>query len=261
MLPSTTPRIRPISIQSALAYFGGYGLLTFIGFHIIYPLLPQMGLSEADSLVLVLTIPLALMLVPPLVLYQRSGEPMTLAAIRAYIRFPAIERSDFAWALLIFVVAILGSSLVGGITQHLIARGLMPMPDNIPLLFDPRGALFDPASWDAFVGGTIRGNWRALFLYFLMLFFNIVGEEVLWRGYILPRQEQQHGRWAWLIHGLMWCGFHFFKWWDLLNLLPICLIIAYVSQRTGRNWPAFIAHYAINGIGFLLALALVVGWL
>lgn len=261
MTNSKTTNIQPIPPIGALIYFGGYGLLIFIGFHFIYPFLPQIGMSPADSLILVLIIPFVLMIMPPLIIYQRHGGRMTFMAIRNYLSFPAIQRSDFAWALLIFIVAILSTGLMSVLTKQLIASEIIPLPDNIPLIFDPRADLLDPANWQTFLNGNIRGNWRALFLYFVMLFFNIVGEEILWRGYILPRQEAQHGRWAWLIHGLMWCGFHFFKWWDLLNLLPICLILSWVSQKTGRNWPAFIAHYAINGIGFLLTFALVAGWL
>lgn len=258
---STTKPIQPISLTGALAFFGGYGLLTFISFHIIRPALPQIGMSEADSVILTLTIPLALMLVPPLISYQQAGNPMTWSALRTHLRFPPIQRTDFAWAMLIFIIGFIGSGILGGISQQLIARGIIPLPDALPLIFDPRADLTDTESWRTFLNGSIRGNWRALYLYFIMLFFNIVGEEILWRGYILPRQEAQHGRWAWLIHGLMWCGFHFFKWWDLLTLLPICLGLSWVSQRSGRNWPAFIAHYAFNGIGFLLTLALVAGWL
>jgi membrane protease YdiL (CAAX protease family) len=52
-------------------------------------------------------------------------------------------------------------------------------------------------------------------------------------------------------HGLLWTAFHVFKWWDLIGLLPVCLAIAYVSQRTKNNWPAFIAHFLFNGLGLL----------
>ena len=53
-----------------------------------------------------------------------------------------------------------------------------------------------------------------------MLIFNIVGEELWWRGYIFPRQEKQHGRFTWVLHGLLWTLFHAFKWWDLIGLVP-----------------------------------------
>ncbi|SEL85374.1 CAAX protease self-immunity [Alkalibacterium putridalgicola] len=42
------------------------------------------------------------------------------------------------------------------------------------------------------------------------LFFNILGEEFWWRGYILPRQEIVHGQYTWILHGLLWTLFHIF---------------------------------------------------
>jgi hypothetical protein len=60
-----------------------------------------------------------------------------------------------------------------------------------------------------------------------------------------------------LVHGLLWWVFHIFKWWDLIGLLPVTLLLSYVSQRTQNNWPAFIAHYLLNGLGFLFVLGAV----
>ena len=35
----------------------------------------------------------------------------------------------------------------------------------------------------------MQGRWELVFLFLLVLFFNVVGEELWWRGVILPRQE------------------------------------------------------------------------
>jgi membrane protease YdiL (CAAX protease family) len=42
-------------------------------------------------------------------------------------------------------------------------------------------------------------------------------------------------------------------------LLPVCLVIAYVSQRTRNNWPALIAHGLFNGLALFLVIAAVMG--
>jgi membrane protease YdiL (CAAX protease family) len=95
-----------------------------------------------------------------------------------------------------------------------------------------------------------------------MLFFNIAGEELLWRGYILPRQELAFGKKAWLIHGLLWTMLHSFKWWEMIGLLPVCLLISFVAQKSKSIWPGFIVHYSINGLGFVVFLLAVFGiWL
>ena len=55
-------------------------------------------------------------------------------------------------------------------------------------------ALLLTAVLENMVGANILCNWRVVVLYAIMLFFNIVAEELWWRGYILPRQEVAHGR-------------------------------------------------------------------
>lgn len=103
------------------------------------------------------------------------------------------------------------------------------------------------------------GRWDLFVVYFVVLIFNHVGEELWWRGYVLPRQEAAFGRWAWLIHGLMWNLFHVFKWWELVSLLPVTLIISYAAYRFKNNWPGFIAHYLANAFGIFLVLMGVLG--
>ena len=75
-------------------------------------------------------------------------------------------------------------------------------PDFFPPVLDPRIRLSTAVLTD-FVGAPLRGNWSAFILYAIVLSFNIFGEELWWRGYILPRQELSHGRFTWVVHGLM----------------------------------------------------------
>jgi membrane protease YdiL (CAAX protease family) len=122
----------------------------------------------------------------------------------------------------------------------LIDTGIIPISDDIQTV-------------NSLLSG-LSGRWDILVIYFLMLFFNIAGEELWWRGYILPRQEMAFGEKTWMLHGVMWTFFHLFKWWDLIGLLPVCLIISYMSQQKQDNWPSFIAHYLFNGLGVVLVI-------
>src|SRR5262249_1215743 len=82
---------------------------------------------------------------------------------------------------------------------------------------DPR---FQPSRW--FLAQS--PGWHAwVFVGWIPLFItNILGEELCWRGYILPRQEVVLGRAAWLGNGIPWCLFHWsFGWPILVMLLPI----------------------------------------
>jgi membrane protease YdiL (CAAX protease family) len=97
----------------------------------------------------------------------------------------------------------------------------------------------------------------AVWLPFWLL--NIFGEEILWRGVVLPRQELAFGQWAWMINGLGWMAFHLAFGPALMILLaPIILILPYIVQRRGNSWVGVILHAGLNGPGFLaVALGLV----
>jgi membrane protease YdiL (CAAX protease family) len=63
---------------------------------------------------------------------------------------------------------------------------------------------------------------------------NILGEEFLWRGVLLPRQEAALGQRAWLANAAGWGLFHLAFGWQLLTLLlPILVIVPYIAQCPG----------------------------
>jgi membrane protease YdiL (CAAX protease family) len=90
---------------------------------------------------------------------------------------------------------------------------------------------------------------------------NIGGEEILWRGYALPLQEQAFGKHAWIVNGLCWnLLIHAFMWWNYIVLMPISLAIPYLVQRYRNTWLGIYIH----GFGNLLVLAVLIpsiaGW-
>jgi membrane protease YdiL (CAAX protease family) len=91
---------------------------------------------------------------------------------------------------------------------------------------------------------------------FLVIVFimNISGEELWWRGYILPRQELEHGKLAWLVNGILWSLFHIFKWWAVPFMLVRQWMIPFVAQRTKNTTPPFLMHLISNGLGLLLSI-------
>eukprot|EP01084_Bolivina_argentea_P125403 222196_1 len=44
-------------------------------------------------------------------------------------------------------------------------------------------------------------------------FVNIMGEEILWRGIMFPRQELYFGKYTWIVHGVGWFLFHIAFGW------------------------------------------------
>ncbi|MBN1580669.1 MAG: CPBP family intramembrane metalloprotease [Anaerolineae bacterium] len=88
----------------------------------------------------------------------------------------------------------------------------------------------------------------------------ILGEEFWFRGYVLPRQELAQGRYAWLVHGLLWSLHHLWQKWTLPVLLPSAFFWAYVAQRTRSTWFTLVAHGVGNVVPLVLIVVGIAGW-
>jgi membrane protease YdiL (CAAX protease family) len=249
--------LRPAGWLVSLALFYIPAALLLLAFYIFRPWLETRGYDSLTSLFAALIVPLSFLFAAALIAFHKiEGHPLTRAAFASRMRYPRLKVRDVLVGLAIFALGMLGYGILSRLSLALIGALHLPLPANLPVLFDPH-AVFSIEALDQAAGGSIRGRWDLLVLYAVMYFFNIVGEEFWWRGYIFPRQELAFGRWAWLVHGVMWASFHLFKWWDILALLPVCLLIAFASQKLRSNWAGFIAHALFNGLGVLLIIGLI----
>lgn len=251
--------LRPMPLGLAIIYFGIPALLMTASFYLFRPWLVNHGVPPLQAFLAAHTVPTALLFAAALVAFHRvEGRPLSWSELGRRFRFPRLRRRDILLSVVIFLALMVGYGAMSGVSRYLVAAGLMPLPAAVPAMVDPRVTL-TPALLSSIAGEPIQGAWAVAALYLVMLFFNIAGEELWWRGVILPRQELVHGRYTWIVHGLLWTLFHIFKWWDLIGLLPVCLITAYSAQRLKNNWPGTIAHLFFNGLGFVIVLAAIAG--
>ena len=102
-----------------------------------------------------------------------------------------------------------------------------------------------------------QGIEKLLLLIWLPMFvFNIVGEEILWRGYIQNRLE---GKYSWLLCSLLWLLFHLPFGIDMMiMLIPIIIIIPYIYYKTKNTLIGIFIHGIYNGPLFVaVALGLI----
>jgi len=108
-----------------------------------------------------------------------------------------------------------------------------------------------------FMGIPLHGAWWIPIYYAaVMLVCNIGGEELWWRGYVLPRQELAFGRAAWVVHGICWSAFHLFMQptlWDTVRMAITGLALSFVAQRTKSTWPGIVGH-SFGNLPFFLSL-------
>lgn len=149
------------------------------------------------------------------------------------LRFRRITRNDILMGLLGLVFA--------GILSGVFMKGLELMAGEFD--HSPAFMSFEPLS---------KGRYWLLLVWIPYWILNILGEEFLWRGVMLPRQEIAFGKHAWLVHGLGWGIFHIaFGWQLLITLIPLIFIQSYMVQRTKNSWVGVIMHGGLNGPSFI----------
>jgi len=85
---------------------------------------------------------------------------------------------------------------------------------------------------------------------------NILGEELVWRGILLPRMAARLGGGGWALNAVLWGAFHVgFGPGNLLVLVPTLVLVPWLAQRRRSTWLAVLLHAGLSGPGFA-ALAL-----
>ena len=238
--------LKPMPLWQAALFFGIPALLYRLIFYSGMPLLLQQGLAEYWAYTIAFGTPLALLLIAAFVAYFVEGNPASWTAIKARFRLKSMTGRAWLWATGLFLL----SFVIGGGFLSMAARALAEIPIFappawFPAVLRPGAALSDVTA--GYMGIPLRGNWLAALAVVILFALNMFGEELWWRGYILPRQELAHGSWTWAIHGVLWALFHLLIYpWQWFTLLPICLSIGFVCQRFQNTMPGLYMHMAYN---------------
>lgn len=189
--------------------------------------------------------------------YLLEGNPLNWRAFTSRYRLHKMTGKDWLWAaamLLMIFVASFGLSFTAEWIAHI--PGLA-VPDFLPPEAVP-GRL-ETLTPSEFMGMTLRGQWWVAVAFFVGWFCNIFGEEFWYRGFIFPRQELTHGRYTWIIHGLLFGFFHFPQWWNLPWIVPVSLFGAYAIQKRKNTWIQIIAHGLANMSLLIVVIVGVIG--
>ncbi|HNW74428.1 MAG TPA: CPBP family intramembrane metalloprotease [Bacteroidales bacterium] len=164
---------------------------------------------------------------------KSEGYQLTKKTWIERLRFRKITKSDLFWCFVGLVLV--------GIFSMIIMKGLEFITGKFE--HSPAFMTFDPLT---------KGRYWLLLVWVPYWILNILGEEFLWRGVMLPRQEIAFGKHAWLIHGFGWGLFHIaFGWQLLITLIPLIFIQSFIVQKTRNSWIGVIMHGGLNGPSFI----------
>jgi membrane protease YdiL (CAAX protease family) len=281
--------IPPAPPWLAALIFAATSSLFFFSLYFVLPLLRARNVSWFACFNLVLALPMFLLVGLALGACAREQSP-DWSSLRDRLRLRRMGISSWIWTVgltvfmvgsryanfIAFCAVVLAVStdrnltgqqrwrFVAGVATFLaLATALgqtKPFFDTLPLHTLPptfRQFWAHLTAVDNFMGLRLKGQWWIAFYYaFVLIFANIAGEELWWRGYLLPRQEVASGSIAWLYHGVFWTAFHlpfYGTAWGLLHMVPTCCALAFVAQHRKTTWPGMIAHTAGN-MGVLLGI-------
>jgi uncharacterized protein len=89
----------------------------------------------------------------------------------------------------------------------------------------------------------LRGNWLLFAVIVVMLVFNtVLGEELLFRGLLLPRMRGAFGRGDWFVNGVLMGVYHLHQPWSIPSSVVAGLLMAYPTRRFRSAWMGIIVH-------------------
>jgi membrane protease YdiL (CAAX protease family) len=96
----------------------------------------------------------------------------------------------------------------------------------------------------------LSGNWGWFAVIVTMFVFNtVLGEELLFRGLLLPRMNGVFGRWDWVANGVLFTAYHLHVPWAMPKTLLDTFIVVYPSRRY-RSALIGIAVHSVQSVVF-----------
>lgn len=241
-----------MSIWLQLLIFGVTGFLIYLGVYFIVPKRIKRGKSSLVSFFGSLWLPVFLLTPLALLLYGTlEGGSLTLEQISTRFRFTAITGADWFWVIGGIVVTVVADQLLEPMGKKFAKVKALAPPDYLPAPFNPLDPLTLPLK--RFFDVDLAGNWKLLLIFIPLHLVAMVSEEVMWRGFLLPIQENMFGGFAWVINGLLWAWLvHAILKWHFIGMLPGMLAAPLVAQMTQSTWSAVIVHVLPNAILWII---------
>ena len=101
---------------------------------------------------------------------------------------------------------------------------------------------------------TFHHAWGLFALVVVMGVFNtVLGEELLFRGLLLPRMRKGFGRADWIVNGLLFGLYHLHEPWLIPNAIVTGFLCAYPTRRFRSAWMGIGIH-SIETVFFIVVL-------
>lgn len=234
-MKNNTQKLKPFGLIPSFLLFGSAAIILFLEANYLIPYLTS--ISGIETVIWWFVVSAFGMFIPLILLglyLLKKEKAINWSTVwKDRLRFRKMNSGDWIWSA--------GGIIIIGILSFAIMTVLQAWFGKTD--HQPPFMQFEPLE---------AGRYWILAVWLPYWFFNIMGEEFLWRGVILPRQEVSFGKYAWLINGAGWGLFHIaFGWQLFITLLPILFIQSFIVQKRKNSWIGVIIHGVINGPSFI----------
>jgi membrane protease YdiL (CAAX protease family) len=236
------PALKPIGFLCSFAVFAVAAAIFASASLLLTPYLADS--TEANPLIIAQLVNTLVVFVPiftvVFVFLKRDGYTLEWKTIKERLCLRRIRFRDFLW----MVGSLLAAAALTAAAIALIY--VLPLPFELEDLES-----VSPVELRPLVGCEL-----AFLLFFpVSFFFNYVGEELLWRGYLFPRQELVFGKLTWVVSGLLHLVFHLHLGWSMLLFVPVMFALAFVFYKTRNTYLVIIMHALLGAPTDLLLAA------
>lgn len=134
--------------------------------------------------------------------------------------------------------------------------------EAVPAAAQPLGRDFGGMLATPQARAALAGRWDVLALFVVTALFNtVLGEELLFRGLLLPRMAGVFGRWDWLANGVLFGLYHLHQPWGMAgSIVSGALFYALPTRWLRSSLFGMIAHSGQSLYFSILLVGLVLGF-
>jgi membrane protease YdiL (CAAX protease family) len=105
------------------------------------------------------------------------------------------------------------------------------------------------------------GAWGMLLLFIVNAVFNtFIGEELLFRGLLLPRMRGVFKNWDWVMNGVLFGAYHLHQPWSILSSMIVGIFLFSLTTRLFKSsWFGIILHSGQSVFFIFIMLGMVLG--
>jgi membrane protease YdiL (CAAX protease family) len=171
------------------------------------------------------------------IILRREVKPFTWENIknRLWLHTPSDPKTGvrskwlYLWTIPFIVISIVGFANLGWLNE----LWVKPFP-----FLAPR-----PYAMIQNLAGPAVGQWWLLGVLAVQIIFNyLLGEELIFRGILLPKMNGVFGKWDWIANHLLFSAYHLHFIWTLPSRLILDWMYPWQAKRFKSYWMSVIIH-------------------